>query len=260
MKTAYEKVQAARAKGRPSGIGFIKGIFTDFIELHGDRRFAEDSAIVGGIARLRNRPVTVIAMEKGGNTKEKVFRNFGSPNPEGYRKALRLMRQAEKFHRPVICFVDTPGAFCGMEAEERGQGEAIARNLYEMSSLRTPVLSILIGEGGSGGALAMAVADEVWIFENAMYSILSPEGFASILWKDASLAEKAAKVMKLTSYDLYKAGFVETIIPEPEDYTIDTMLEICEDLDERICRFLKEKEKMSADKLVEARYERFRRM
>ena len=147
-----------------------------------------------------------------------------------------------------------------MEAEERGQGEAIARNLYEMSSLRTPVLSILIGEGGSGGALAMAVADEVWIFENAMYSILSPEGFASILWKDASLAEKAAKVMKLTSYDLYKAGFVETIIPEPEDYTIDTMLEICEDLDERICRFLKEKEKMSADKLVEARYERFRRM
>ena len=150
MKTAYEKVQAARAKGRPSGIGFIKGIFTDFIELHGDRRFAEDSAIVGGIARLRNRPVTVIAMEKGGNTKEKVFRNFGSPNPEGYRKALRLMRQAEKFHRPVICFVDTSGAFCGIGAEERGQGQAIAENLMEMMGLRVPIIAVLIGEGGSG--------------------------------------------------------------------------------------------------------------
>ena len=259
-KTPWERVQLSRAKNRPVGEDYIQGLFEGFTELHGDRLYRDDPAICGGIASFHGQPVTVIAQMKGKNTKDNVRRNFGMPMPEGYRKALRLMKQAEKFHRPVICFVDTPGAFCGMEAEERGQGEAIARNLYEMSSLRTPVLSILIGEGGSGGALAMAVADEVWIFENAMYSILSPEGFASILWKDASLAEKAAKVMKLTSYDLYKAGFVETIIPEPEDYTIDTMLEICEDLDERICRFLKEKEKMSADKLVEARYERFRRM
>ena len=259
-KTPWERVQLSRAKNRPVGEDYIQGLFEGFTELHGDRLYRDDPAICGGIASFHGQPVTVIAQMKGKNTKDNVRRNFGMPMPEGYRKALRLMKQAEKFHRPVICFVDTPGAFCGMEAEERGQGEAIARNLYEMSSLQTPVLSILIGEGGSGGALAMAVADEVWIFENAMYSILSPEGFASILWKDASLAEKAAKVMKLTSYDLYKAGFVETIIPEPEDYTIDTMLEICEDLDERICRFLKEKEKMSADKLVEARYERFRRM
>ena len=259
-KTPWERVQLSRAKNRPVGEDYIRGLFEGFTELHGDRLYRDDPAICGGIASFHGQPVTVIAQMKGKNTKDNVRRNFGMPMPEGYRKALRLMKQAEKFHRPVICFVDTPGAFCGMEAEERGQGEAIARNLYEMSSLRTPVLSILIGEGGSGGALAMAVADEVWIFENAMYSILSPEGFASILWKDASLAEKAAKVMKLTSYDLYKAGFVETIIPEPEDYTIDTMLEICEDLEERICRFLKEKEKMSADKLVEARYERFRRM
>ena len=259
-KTPWERVQLSRAKNRPVGEDYIRGLFEGFTELHGDRLYRDDPAICGGIASFHGQPVTVIAQMKGKNTKDNVRRNFGMPMPEGYRKALRLMKQAEKFHRPVICFVDTPGAFCGMEAEERGQGEAIARNLYEMSSLQTPVLSILIGEGGSGGALAMAVADEVWIFENAMYSILSPEGFASILWKDASLAEKAAKVMKLTSYDLYKAGFVETIIPEPEDYTIDTMLEICEDLEERICRFLKEKEKMSADKLVEARYERFRRM
>jgi acetyl-CoA carboxylase carboxyl transferase subunit beta len=182
------------------------------------------------------------------------------PLPEGYRKALRLMKQAEKFHRPIVCFVDTPGAFCGMEAEERGQGEAIAKNLFELSDLKTPILSILIGEGGSGGALALAVADEVWMMENAVYSILSPEGFASILWKDAKLAQNAAKVMKLTSYDLYEAGFVEDIILEPEEYTIDSMLDICSELEEKIEAFLVRNETVSVYELIEKRYQRFRQM
>ena len=182
------------------------------------------------------------------------------PQPEGYRKALRLMKEAEKFHRPVICFVDTPGAFCGMEAEERGQGEAIARNLYEMSSLQTPILSILIGEGGSGGALAMAVSDEVWILENAIYSILSPEGYAAILWKDSKKADRAAKAMKLTSYDLYKAGFVEKIIPEPESYTLESILPVFSCLKEQIRDFLERSRKISEEERIEKRYRRFRQM
>ena len=259
-KTAWERVGLASAKGRPVGEDYIHGLFDNFVEFHGDRYFGDDHAICGGIAMFHGQPVTVIAQMKGKNTQENMERNFGMPMPEGYRKALRLMKQAEKFHRPIICFVDTPGAFPGMEAEERGQGEAIASNLFHMSDLKTPILSVLIGEGGSGGALAMAVADEVWALENAIYSILSPEGFASILWKDASLAEKAAKAMKLTSYDLYKAGFVETIIPEPETYTLETMLEICEHLDEMICAFLKEKMNLPEEELIEARYARFRRM
>ena len=259
-KTAWERVALARAKGRPIGEDYIHGLFDEFVEFHGDRYFGDDHAICGGIALFHGQPVTVIAQMKGKNTQENMERNFGMPMPEGYRKSLRLMKQAEKFHRPIICFVDTPGAYPGMGAEERGQGEAIARNLFHMSDLKTPILSILIGEGGSGGALAMAVADEVWALENASYSILSPEGFASILWKDASLAEKAAKAMKLTSYDLYKAGFVETIIPEPETYTLETMLEICEHLDEMICAFLKEKMNLPEEELIEARYARFRRM
>ena len=220
-KTAWERVLTSREKDRPVGEDYISGLFEEFIEFHGDRNFGDDAAICGGIAYFQGKPVTVIAQMKGKSTAENIARNFGMPEPEGYRKALRLMKQAEKFHRPIICFVDTPGAFCGMEAEERGQGEAIARNLYEMSALKTPILSVLIGEGGSGGALAMAVADEVWILENAVYSILSPEGYAAILWKDGSQAARAAKAMKLTSYDLYKAGFVEKIIPEPEIYTLD---------------------------------------
>ena len=220
-KTAWERVLTSREKDRPVGEDYIYGLFEEFIEFHGDRNFGDDAAICGGIAYFQGKPVTVIAQMKGKSTAENIARNFGMPEPEGYRKALRLMKQAEKFHRPIICFVDTPGAFCGMEAEERGQGEAIARNLYEMSALKTPILSVLIGEGGSGGALAMAVADEVWILENAVYSILSPEGYAAILWKDGSQAARAAKAMKLTSYDLYKAGFVEKIIPEPEGYTLD---------------------------------------
>ena len=259
-KTAWERVLISREKDRPVGEDYISGLFEEFIEFHGDRNFGDDAAICGGIAYFQGQPVTVIAQMKGKSTSENIERNFGMPEPEGYRKALRLMKQAEKFHRPIICFVDTPGAFCGMEAEERGQGEAIARNLYEMSSLKTPILSVLIGEGGSGGALAMAVADEVWILENAVYSILSPEGYAAILWKDGSQAARAAKAMKLTSYDLYKAGFVEKIIPEPESYTLDSIMNVFDNLEENISAFLENSKDMTEEERVEARYQRFRSM
>ena len=198
-QTPYERVKLARASGRPTGLDYIRNIFSGFMEMHGDRRFADDPAVVGGIARLCGNPVTVIAIEKGHTAKERVYRNFGAPNPEGYRKALRLMKQAEKFGRPVICFIDTSGAFCGVGAEERGQGQAIAENLMEMTTLCVPVISILIGEGGSGGALALAVADRVWMLENAVYSVISPEGCASILWKDASQAEKAAASLSVSA-------------------------------------------------------------
>ena len=203
-------------------------------------------------------PVTVIAEAKGADTKENIHRNFGMPSPEGYRKALRLMKQAEKFHRPVICLVDTPGAFCGMEAEERGQGEAIARNLYEMSSLKTPVLTIVISEGGSGGALALAVADEVWMMQNAIYSILSPEGFASILWKDGKRAPEAAEVMKLTARDLKELGIVEEIVAEPEEFTVETLPAVCGDLRRKILKFMGKYAELDAEELVEERYRRFR--
>lgn len=259
-KTAWERVLTSREKDRPVGEDYIYGLFEEFIEFHGDRNFGDDAAICGGIAYFQGKPVTVIAQMKGKSTAENIARNFGMPEPEGYRKALRLMKQAEKFHRPIICFVDTPGAFCGMEAEERGQGEAIARNLYEMSALKTPILSLLIGEGGSGGALAMAVADEVWILENAVYSILSPEGYAAILWKDGSQAARAAKAMKLTSYDLYKAGFVEKIIPEPEVYTLDSIINVFDNLEENISVFLKNSKSMTEEERVEQRYQRFRSM
>ena len=259
-KTAWERVLTSREKDRPVGEDYIYGLFEEFIEFHGDRNFGDDAAICGGIAYFQGKPVTVIAQMKGKSTAENIARNFGMPEPEGYRKALRLMKQAEKFHRPIICFVDTPGAFCGMEAEERGQGEAIARNLYEMSALKTPILSVLIGEGGSGGALAMAVADEVWILENAVYSILSPEGYAAILWKDGSQAARAAKAMKLTSYDLYKAGFVEKIIPEPEIYTLDSIINVFDNLEENIYVFLKNSKSMTEEERVEQRYQRFRSM
>lgn len=259
-KTAWERVLISREKDRPVGEDYIHGLFEEFIEFHGDRNFGDDAAICGGIACFQGQPVTVIAQMKGKSTSENIARNFGMPEPEGYRKALRLMKQAEKFHRPIICFVDTPGAFCGMEAEERGQGEAIARNLYEMSALKTPILSVLIGEGGSGGALAMAVADEVWILENAVYSILSPEGYAAILWKDGSQAARAAKAMKLTSYDLYKAGFVEKIIPEPESYTLDSIINVFDNLEENISVFLENSKEMTEEERVETRYQRFRSM
>ncbi len=258
--SAWDRVQISRMKDRPVGSDYIQTLFTDFMEFHGDRYFADDKAIIGGIARFHGQPVTVIAQAKGTTTKENIERNFGMPSPDGYRKALRLMKQAEKFGRPVICFVDTPGAFCGLEAEERGQGEAIARNIYEMSGLRVPVLSIIIGEGGSGGALAMATADEVWMLENSIYSILSPEGFASILWKDSTKAKEAAGVMKLTAHDLYRAGIVEKVFPEPSHYTVLNLEEVTNRISESIDEFLEKYESMSAEELTQRRYERFRRM
>lgn len=222
-KDAWERVTISRKNDRPVGQDYIRILFSDFLEFHGDRCYGDDTAIIGGIARFAGIPVTVIAQAKGKSTKENVAHHFGMPSPEGYRKALRLMKQAEKFKRPILLFVDTPGAFCGIEAEERGQGEAIARNLFEMSSMKVPILSVVIGEGGSGGALALAVADEVWMLENAIYSVLSPEGFASILWKDSKRASEAAAVMKLTAADLKKLGVIEAVIAEPEVYTEETM-------------------------------------
>ena len=258
--TSWERVQISRRKDRPVGSDYIHTLFTDFIELHGDRYFKDDKAIIGGIARFHGMPVTVIAQERGTTTKENILRNFGMPSPDGYRKALRLMKQAEKFHRPVICFVDTPGAFCGIEAEERGQGEAIARNIYEMSGLKTPVVSIVIGEGESGGALAIATADEVWMLENSIYSVLSPEGFASILWKDSKRAKEAAGVMKLTANHLKSMEIVEQVIPEPDNFTSANLEEVADRLDRSLKKFICEYMEMDADALVEKRYRRFRRM
>lgn len=257
---AWDRVLLSRRKNRPVGSDYIRMLFQDFTEFHGDRLYGDDPAIIGGIAYFKERPVTVIAQEKGTNTKENIMRNFAMPSPEGYRKALRLMKQAEKFHRPVICFVDTPGAFCGLEAEERGQGEAIARNLYELSGLKTPVLSIVIGEGGSGGALALAVADEVWMLKNSIYSILSPEGFASILWKDSTKAKEAAKVMKLTADDLKKMGVIECVLEEPEQYTVQTMKPVADQLRGKVEAFIENYEQMPEQKLTEHRYQRFRKM
>ena len=258
--TAWQRVELSRRKDRPVGSDYIDALFTDFVEFHGDRYFADDKAIIGGVARSHGTPVTVIAQAKGRNTKENIERNFGMPQPEGYRKALRLMKQAEKFSRPVICLVDTPGAFCGLEAEERGQGEAIARNIYEMSGLRVPVVSIIIGEGGSGGALAMATSDEVWMLENSIYSILSPEGFASILWKDSSKAKEAAEVMKLTAENLKAQGIVERVFAEPEEYIVQNMDVVIMQMDEAIEEFLMKYKSLSEQELIEHRYERFRNM
>lgn len=253
-KTGYERVKAARSAGRPTGLDYVNYIFSDFVELHGDRRYADDAAIVGGIARLGDRPVTVIAIEKGHNTKDRMARNFGMPHPEGYRKALRLMRQAEKFHRPVICFVDTAGAYCGIGAEERGQGQAIAENLVAMSGLKTPILSVLIGEGGSGGALALAVADRVFMLENAVYSVISPEGCASILWKDAARAEEAASCLKLTAHDALAMGITEEVIPEDQLGTPG----FYDDLAFKLRQALGSLEGFTVEQLLEARYQRFR--
>ena len=252
--SAYEKVLLARAKGRPTGLSYIDHIFQDFVELHGDRRFADDPAIVGGIATLGGKPVTVIAMEKGSDMKDKVRRNFGAPNPEGYRKALRLMEQAEKFRRPVVCFVDTSGAYCGLGAEERGQGQAIAENLVKMAGLRTPIVSVLIGEGGSGGALALGVADQVWILENAVYSVISPEGCASILWKDAKKVKDAAECLRLTAQDMEELGVVEKVIPEEKDFSL-TYSQIKEEL----VKTLEELSSLPMEELLQKRYERFRK-
>jgi acetyl-CoA carboxylase carboxyl transferase alpha subunit len=256
MKNAYEQVIAARSQERLTGLDFISGLFTDFIEMHGDRRFADDPAIVGGLAYLGDVPVTVLATEKGRDTKTRIKRNFGTPNPEGYRKALRLMKQAEKFNRPIICLIDTSGAFCGIGAEERGQGQAVAENLYEMFTLRTPILSILVGEGGSGGALALAIADEVWILENAVYSVISPEGCANILWRDPDRAAEAAEHLKLTAKDVAELGIVDQVIKENEkdpDKMLENIITEIEIWYDKIA-------KLPIDDLIKQRYERFRKM
>lgn len=211
-----DKLKLSRMKDRPTALDYIDRIFNGFIELHGDRAFKDDPSIVGGIAKFNGIPVTVIGQQKGRDTKDNIKRNFGMAHPEGYRKALRLMKQAEKFKRPVICFVDTPGAFCGVGAEERGQGEAIAKNLMEMALLKTPIISIVIGEGGSGGALGLSIGDEIWMLEHSVYSVLSPEGFAAILWKDGSKVKEAAELMKITAKDLKGYNIIDRIIKEPE--------------------------------------------
>lgn len=257
-KTAWDTVQLSRKADRPVATDYINHIFDNFMEFHGDRYFGDDGAIVGGIATFHGMPVTVIGQQKGKNTKENIKRNFGMPSPEGYRKALRLMKQADTFGRPVICFVDTPGAFCGLEAEERGQGEAIARNLFEMADLQVPVLSVVIGEGGSGGALAMAVANEVWMMENSIYSILSPEGFASILWKDSKKADQAAQVMRVTARDLLDMHLIERIIPEEEPVSVDNVGRAASYMEQAIKVFLADYGSMSGEELVEQRYQRFR--
>jgi acetyl-CoA carboxylase carboxyl transferase subunit alpha len=254
--TAYERVLAARANGRPTGQAYIEQIFTDFIELKGDRRFGDDPAVISGLAFLNQTPVTVIALEKGRDLEEKVRRNFGSANPEGYRKALRQMKLAEKFNRPVICFVDTSGAYCGLGAEERGQGQAIAENLMEMMALNTPILSVLIGEGGSGGALALSVADEVWMMENAVYSVISPEGCASILWKDSTRAAEAAQFLRLTAQDLLEFGVIEQVISEENG----NFSAVCAHLKEKMAETLVFLSSLDNNERLDRRYARFRRM
>ena len=255
---AYDTVKLARANKRPTGLDYIHNLCGDFFELHGDRCYADDGAIVGGIGHFRGIPVTMIAIEKGHSAKERTARSFGAPHPEGYRKALRLMRQAEKFHRPVLCFVDTSGAYCGIGAEERGQGQAIAANLMGMMALNTPIITTLIGEGGSGGALALAVGNRIIMLENAVYSVLSPEGFASILWKDAARADEAASVMKLTAADLLRLGVADQVIPEPEGGAQADPGPVYQAVDKAIARGLSQlgKEK----DLAAHRYQKFRAM
>lgn len=257
--SAWDKVKAVRQVNRSSASDYIHYIFDFFVEAHGDRGFGDDHAMLGGIAFLDGQPVTVIADEKGKSIQECQYRNFGMPMPEGYRKALRLMKQAEKFNRPIISFVNTPGAFCGIEAEERGQGEAIARNLLEMSALKVPVLCILIGEGGSGGALATAVGNEVWMLENATYSILSPEGFASILWKDANKAQEASEVMNITAQDLKRLGIIEEIIPEFGGADEKTKQAIAGYMKDHMKQFLSKYRGKTGEEIASERYERFRK-
>lgn len=253
---AYDRVHAARGGQRPSGGSYINRLVDSFIELHGDRRFGDDPAIVGGVGLLNGEPVTVIAMERGDTIEDRMRRNFGCPTPEGYRKALRLMKEAEKFQRPIICFIGSSGAYPGIEAEERGQGEAIAENLYEMMGLKTPIISVVVGEGGSGGALALGVGDTVVMLENSVYSVISPEGCASILWKDSSRAAEAAEVLKLTAADLYKFGIVEKVIKE----TDRTPEEVCSDLKTFLVNELKNKKSLTIEKLLDERYEKFRKI
>lgn len=253
MSDVARILKEARDQGRLTALDFAQGIFDDFIELHGDRNFRDDGAVIGGIGRLNGQAVTVVGIQKGRNLQDNLNRNFGQPHPEGYRKALRLMKQAEKFGRPVVTFINTAGAYPGVGAEERGQGEAIARNLMEMSDLKVPIIAIIIGEGGSGGALALAVADKVWMLENTIYSILSPEGFATILWKDGSRSEEAAELMKITSGELLNMGIVDKVIPERGYFTS----EIIEAIKTAIVDELAELSQLSTEDLLEARYQRF---
>ena len=255
MSDVARILKEARDQGRLTALDFAQGIFDDFIELHGDRNFRDDGAVIGGIGRLNGQVVTVVGIQKGKNLQDNLNRNFGQPHPEGYRKALRLMKQAEKFGRPVVTFINTAGAYPGVGAEERGQGEAIARNLMEMSDLKVPIIAIIIGEGGSGGALALAVADKVWMLENTVYSILSPEGFATILWKDGSRSEEAAELMKITSGELLNMGIVDKVIPERGYFTS----EIIEAIKTAIIDELAELSQLSTEDLLDARYQRFRK-
>ena len=257
--SVYDRICRTRKSGRATASDYINATITDFVELHGDRCFADDHAIVGGIGRLNGKPVTVIGIEKGRDLNERLLRNFGCVLPEGYRKALRLIKQAEKFHRPVICFVDTQGANCGKGAEERGQGQAIANNLYELTDVKTPIISVMIGEGGSGGALALGVGNEVWMMENATYSILSPEGFASILWKDGKRAKEAAGVMKITAQDLKELQVVDDIIPEYGGADEDALISIANYMKGNMKKFLKAQQGKSGAQLAAERYERFRK-
>lgn len=251
---AYEKVLKARNSNRPSGAFFVNRMITKFVEFHGDRRFSDDGAIVGGIGYLNDMPVTIIAMERGDDVNERIKRNFGCPSPEGYRKALRLMKQAEKFNRPVICIINSSGAYCGIGAEERGQGLAIAENLMEMMTLKTPIISVVTGEGGSGGALALSVADSIFMLENAVYSVISPEGCASILWKDSAKADEAAEALKLTANDLYNFDVADKVIEE-ENMSYD---EICDNLKCEILATLSELKEMPIEELLEKRYQKYR--
>ena len=256
MATAYERVRIARGAKRPTGMDYLQNVFHGFFELHGDRRYADDPAIVGGLAYLGATPVTVIAIEKGHTAKERIQRGFGAPQPEGYRKALRLMREAEKFHRPVVCFVDTSGAGCNVGAEERGQGEAIAENILEMMGLRTPVISVVIGEGGSGGALALAAADRVYMLENAVYSVISPEGCASILWKDSGRVADAAQCLHITAADMVDLHVAEEIIPE----NFADFPQMCAAMTVQLTMDLDELCALSPEGLLEQRYRRYRRI
>ncbi len=258
--TAWERVESARKMQRPKSLDYIKQIFEEFIELHGDRAFGDDPSFICGIGYLDKMPVTIIAEQKGKTTKENMMRNFGMPNPEGYRKAIRLMKQAEKFARPIITFIDTPGAYPGMGAEQRGQGEAIARSMFEMSNLKVPIIAVVIGEGSSGGALAICIADKIFMLENAVYSILSPEGFASILYKDASKSKEAAEKMRLTSYDLQNLNIIDKIIKENKIETPKGFEEVCKTLKEKLKQEIDSLKHLNVEEMIENRYEKYRKI
>ena len=259
-RTAWERMEVIREKNRPTINDYMPLRCDEYFEMHGDRLFGDDGAITGGVASFCGRPVTVIAQVKGRNLNENKACNFAMPHPEGYRKALRLARQAEKFHRPIICFIDTPGAFCGIGAEERGQGEAIARNMYEFAGLKTPIVSIVLGEGGSGGALALGVCDELAMMENALYSVISPRGCASILWKDASREKEAAEVLKITAEDLVGFGVAEAIIPEANGDASTSAEETAEQISQYLEETLEKLSKIDIDILLESRYNKFRKI